>query len=123
MPSIQTTEFDFSPDTLHSSLDPLAGGTAYDNPIWTPDQIAAHLNRTETGWAVGANGTPGSDGNLTTINFGFHASQDDLFNNGYVYAFNGGLLAWRSSSTSRRLRPRSRPRRAKRSAIGTTSSR
>ena len=92
MPSIQTTEFDFSPDTLHSSLDPLAGGTAYDNPIWTPDQIAAHLNRTETGWAVGANGTPGSDGNLTTINFGFHASQDDLFNNGYVYAFNGGLF-------------------------------
>ncbi len=90
--SVQTTEFDFSPDTLHASLDPLAGGTAYDNPIWTPDQIAAHLNRTQTGWAVGANGTPGSDANLTTINFGFHASQDDLFNNGYVYAFNGGLF-------------------------------
>ena len=90
--SVQTTEFDFSPDTLHSSLDPLAGGMAYDNPIWTPDQIAAHLNRTQTGWAVGANGTPGSDANLTTINFGFHASQDDLFNNGYVYAFNGGLF-------------------------------
>lgn len=90
--SVSPTEFDFSPDTLHASLDPLAGGTAYDNPIWTPDQIAAHLNRTLTGWAVGANGTPGSDSNLTTINFGFHQSQTDLFNNGYVYAFNGGLF-------------------------------
>lgn len=90
--SVSPTEFDFSPETLDASLDPLAGGTAYDNPIWTPDQIAAHLNRTLTGWGVGANGTPGSDGNLTTINFGFHASQADLFNNGYVYAFNGSLF-------------------------------
>ncbi|WP_283938114.1 M10 family metallopeptidase C-terminal domain-containing protein [Sphingomonas caseinilyticus] len=89
MLDVQRSEFDFSADDLDASLDPFAGGTAYDNPIWTPQQIAAHLNRTQTGWGVGVNGTPGSDADLTTINFGFHNSLTDLENNGYVYELGG----------------------------------
>ena len=91
---VQRSELDFSAEDLDASLDPLAGGTAYDNPIWTPQQIAAHLNRTLTGWGVGVNGTPGSDDDITTINFGFHNSQTDLFNNGYVYELNGSYYAF-----------------------------
>ena len=91
---VQRSELDFSAEDLDASLDPLAGGTAYDNPIWTPQQIAAHLNRTLTGWSVGVNGTPGSDDDITTINFGFHNSQTDLFNNGYVYELNGSYYAF-----------------------------
>lgn len=91
---VQRSDLDFSAEDLDASLDPLAGGTAYDNPIWTPQQIAAHLNRTQTGWGVGVNGTPGSDADLTTINFGFHNSQTDLINNGYVYELNGGYYAF-----------------------------
>ena len=94
MLDVQRSDLDFSAEDLDASLDPLAGGTAYDNPIWTPQQIAAHLNRTQTGWGVGVNGTPGSDGDITTINFGFHNSQTDLINNGYVYELNGGYYAF-----------------------------
>lgn len=91
---VLSSDLDVHPDTLEASLDPLAGGTAYDNPIWTPEQIAAHLNRTQTGWGVGVNGTPGSDDDLTTINFGFHNSQADLYNNGYVYELGGRYSAF-----------------------------
>ena len=91
---VNRSDFDVSPDTIEASLDPLAGGTAYDNPIWTPQQIAAHLNRTQTGWGVGANGTPGSDGDLQTINFGFHGDLDSLWENGYVYELGGSLFAF-----------------------------
>jgi len=38
--------------TYDASADPLAGGTARDLPIWTPDQIADHLNRTGFSWSA-----------------------------------------------------------------------
>lgn len=34
----------------NASADPLAGGTARDKPIWTPEQIAVHLNRSGFAW-------------------------------------------------------------------------
>jgi len=37
---------------LEASADPYAGGEARDLPIWTPDQIAAHLNRSGFSWDV-----------------------------------------------------------------------
>ena len=86
---IELSDLDVSPETLEASLDPFAGQTAYNKPIWTPDEIAAHLNRTKTGWGVGAAGTPGSDANTTTINFGFFQTQADLAANGYVYELGG----------------------------------
>lgn len=84
-----------SGDRYDASLDPRAGESEYDNPIWTPDQIASHLNRTETGWGVGAKGTSGSDEDLKTINFSFFETQNDLANNGYVYQwFDGSYFAF-----------------------------
>ena len=38
---------------LNASADPLAGGTARDLPIWTPEQISAQLNRTGFAWDAG----------------------------------------------------------------------
>ena len=35
-----------------ASADPDAGGTARDLPIWTPDQIADHLNRSGFSWSA-----------------------------------------------------------------------
>lgn len=68
------------------SLDP-QGGTVHTNgkAIWTPEQIAAYLNRTGGGLYDGAGHGPQSDGNLDVINFGFHTGQQSLFDNGYVY--------------------------------------
>lgn len=92
---VEFSDLDVSPETIEASLDPLAGGTAYNKPIWTPDDIAAHLNRTKTGWGVGEKGTAGSDGDLQTINFGFFETQADLANNGYVYQwFDGNYYAF-----------------------------
>ncbi|HEY9234235.1 MULTISPECIES: M10 family metallopeptidase C-terminal domain-containing protein [Phenylobacterium] len=48
-----------------ASADPLAGGELRDLPIWTPEQIAEHLNRTGFEWSEKAL----SDGNLT---YGFY---------------------------------------------------
>jgi serralysin len=70
----------------YASVDPL-GGTIGSNgkPIWTPDQIAAYLNRTGAAFAGGPGDAPQSDSNLSVINFGFHTSQASLQANGYVY--------------------------------------
>ena len=86
MNDIQLTDLNFEPEDLDASLDPFAGGTAYDNDIWTPDQIAAYLNRNGTKW-----GTTGvaSDGDASVLNFGFFNTQDQVAANGYTYEFGG----------------------------------
>ncbi|HEX8308848.1 MAG TPA: M10 family metallopeptidase C-terminal domain-containing protein [Allosphingosinicella sp.] len=68
------------------SLDP-QGGTTHPNgkPIWTPEQIAAYLNRTGGGFSGGPQSGPQSDADLSVIKFGFHTSQATLQANGYVY--------------------------------------
>ncbi|MBW3559331.1 MAG: M10 family metallopeptidase C-terminal domain-containing protein, partial [Proteobacteria bacterium] len=65
------------------SLDPQAGGVSETKPIWSPDQIAAHLNRTGLSWKPGAGNAVQSDGDQRVINFGFHESQATLAANGY----------------------------------------
>lgn len=82
-----------SDSVLDSSIDPQAGTTgANGKPIWSPDQIAAYLNRSGTAW----NNLPGqaiqSDADLSEILYGFHTSQDTLFENGYVFAYQGSLF-------------------------------
>ncbi|MEA1014823.1 M10 family metallopeptidase C-terminal domain-containing protein [Sphingosinicella sp. LY1275] len=74
-----------------ASLDPLAGGTANGKPIWTPEQIAAYLNRTGGQWGDGVNDMMPTGGDKNVITFGFHENQQSLYDNGYVYA-NGGQL-------------------------------
>jgi peptidase M10/serralysin-like protein/matrixin len=51
---------------LDASADPLAGGELRDKPIWTPEQIAEHLNRTGFQWDAKET----ADGVLT---FGFYS--------------------------------------------------
>ncbi len=65
------------------SLDPQAGGVSETKPIWSPDQIAAYLNRTGLSWKPGAGNAVQSDGDQRVINFGFHESQATLAANGY----------------------------------------
>lgn len=73
-------------DTVNASVDGLAGTIAANGkPIWTPDQIAAYLNRTSAAFAGAPGDAPQSDADLSIINFGFHTGQTSLFNNGYVY--------------------------------------
>jgi serralysin len=73
-------------DQLDASVDHLGGSIAANGkPIWTPDQIAAYLNRTGAAFAGGPGDAPQSDSNLSIINFGFHTSQASLQANGYVY--------------------------------------
>lgn len=71
--------------TVDLSMDPLAGGTANGKPIWTADQIAAHLNRTGGQYGDGPNDLLQRGGDVNIIAFGFHENQDDLYYNGYVY--------------------------------------
>lgn len=68
------------------TLDP-QGGTTHPNgkPIWTPEQIAAYLNRTGGGFHTGPGAGPQSDADLSVIKFGFHTGQQSLIDNGYVY--------------------------------------
>ena len=75
-----------------ASLDPLAGGTANNKPIWTPEQIAAYLNRTGGQWGDGTNDMLPQGGDKTVITYGFHENQQSLFDNGYVYSSGGGLF-------------------------------
>ena len=75
-----------------ASLDPLAGGSANNKPIWSADHIAAYLNRTGGGWGTGANEMMTQGHDPMTITFGFHNDQDSLFDNGYVYASGGRLF-------------------------------
>src|SRR3569833_1351658 len=58
-----------------ASLDPLAGGTANNHPIWTADQIAAYLNRTSGQWGTGFNDMLPQGGAPKTITYGFHNDQ------------------------------------------------
>jgi hypothetical protein len=62
------------------SLDPQAGGTANNKPIYTIDQITANANRTGYDWYVN-NGNVLADG---ILNFSFFNSQDDFFGTGYL---------------------------------------
>ncbi|MBV8687026.1 MAG: M10 family metallopeptidase C-terminal domain-containing protein [Alphaproteobacteria bacterium] len=77
---------------LDASVDGQTGTAANGKPIWSPAQIALYLNRTGGGFSTGPNNGPQSDADLSVIKFGFHESQDTLWDNGYVYAFNGGLF-------------------------------
>ena len=72
-----------------ASVDGMTGTAANGKAYWTPDQIAAYLNRTGAGFANGLNHGPQSDADLSVIKFGFHTGQQSLFDNGYVY-FSGG---------------------------------
>ena len=83
-------------DQVDISLDPQAGSTFANKPIWTPEQIAGHLNRTTGGWGDTGARQPGADGDLLTITFGFHTSQASLQANGYVFTnpANGRLTAF-----------------------------
>jgi serralysin len=82
-------------DSLDASVDGLAGTIAANGkPIWTPDQIAAYLNRTGAAFAGGPGDAPQSDSDLSVIKFGFHESQDTLWDNGYVYENGGRLFAF-----------------------------
>lgn len=72
--------------TVDVSIDPQAGTIgANGKPIWTPEQIAAWLNRTGGGFSGGPQSGPQSDADLSVIKFGFHTSQQSLQDNGYVY--------------------------------------
>lgn len=72
-------------ETDDATLDFLYPGTAYGNDIWTPDAIAAYLNRTGGQWGNGPNDLLQEGGNTSVINFGFHENQQSLFQNGYVF--------------------------------------
>lgn len=77
-----------------ASLDPYAGGTAYGKTIWDKDDIAAYLNRTGGQWGNGTNDLLQRGGNTNVITFGFHETQQSLFDNGYVYERGGQLYAF-----------------------------
>lgn len=63
-----------------ASIDPYAGGTYNDKPIWTADQAGAYLNRTGYDWYTD-NGGVLDDG---VLNFAFFNSQDDFIGTGYI---------------------------------------
>jgi hypothetical protein len=81
----------FNPDVKDASLDPLAGGTFNGKPIYSADQVAAHLNRTLSGWTDGfgddsnsaAQSNIGNDNSVIT--FGFFNTQQEVRENGYVF--------------------------------------
>lgn len=62
------------------SIDPEAGGTYRDIPIWTPQEAAAYLNRSGYDWYTNSLGVL-DDG---VLNFAFFNSQDDFFETGYI---------------------------------------
>ena len=71
--------------TSDASLDPFAGGTANNKPIWTPEQIASYLNRTSGQWGDGFNDLMTRSGDETVITYGFHENRQSLLDNGYMY--------------------------------------
>jgi serralysin len=75
--------------SLDVSLDGQTGNHTNGKAIWTPEQIAAYLNRTGTGWNNQTGQATQSDGDLSTILFGFHTSQGTLAANGYVFTHLG----------------------------------
>jgi len=64
------------------SLDPSAGGTYRDKPIWDVPQIAENLNR--TGWSWNINNPGVISASDRTINFGFWNTRNDFFGTGYI---------------------------------------
>ena len=73
-------------DAVDASLDPLAGGTFNNKPIFSAEQVAAHLNRTGAAYtAKPTDAKQQGDTDITTINFGFFSTQAEMANNGYVY--------------------------------------
>lgn len=91
---ITASEFDFDLDHDDASLDPFAPGTAGTKEIWTPEKIAAYLNRSGGGFAnsfrdVATDGRQndiGDSGNVIT--FGFFDTIQQVYNNGYTYTAN-----------------------------------
>jgi Ca2+-binding RTX toxin-like protein len=83
---------DYVPQSF--SLDPLAGGTYADKPIYDLDQITANMNRTGYDWYTNNYGEL-DDG---VLNFGFWQNIEDLQNSYYVnvdgsIAFNEAFFA------------------------------
>ncbi|WP_239805734.1 M10 family metallopeptidase C-terminal domain-containing protein [Croceicoccus hydrothermalis] len=74
-------------DVLDASADALAGTTAPNGkPIWSVEQIAAHLNRTGASWNDGPDPAPQRfDDDPDTITFGFFENVDEVGANGYAY--------------------------------------
>lgn len=84
------------PDRVDASVDDRAGETA-DNgkPIWSVEDIAAHLNRSGASWTeadIGA--AQQGDNDPTTIRYGFFEERGELIDNGYAYELNGRLYAF-----------------------------
>ncbi|GAA0733508.1 M10 family metallopeptidase C-terminal domain-containing protein [Sphingomonas japonica] len=74
-----------------ASVDDQAGTVAGNGKdIWSEDEIAAYLNRSDTSWVPGPGHTPQTDNVADVINFGFHESLTELENNGYVFEYQGG---------------------------------
>jgi Ca2+-binding RTX toxin-like protein len=96
-PRTDVTTFDLviTDLALDASVDNLAGTTAANGKaIWTADQAAEYLNRSGASWIGGEDPAVQSDSNLQEVTFGFHTSQQSLWDNGYVYELNGGLYAF-----------------------------
>jgi serralysin len=75
----------FAP-SVDISLDPQAGGTFNNKPIYSLEQVAAHLNRTGAAYTTKpTDAVQQGDSDISTITFGFFNSQAELANNGYVY--------------------------------------
>lgn len=71
---------DFGETFDASSLDPSAGGTANDKPIFDIGQVNDNLVRSGWDWYTN-NGTVIDDG---TLNFGFWNTRNDFFGTGYI---------------------------------------
>jgi serralysin len=79
-------ESDIFNPALYASADGLAGTIAPNGkPIWTAEQAATYLFRAGAGYGVGGNMIMPSTGTVDVVNYGFHTSQDSLWDNGYVY--------------------------------------
>lgn len=79
---------DLGPDTGTSPLDANidgTGGTVAGKPVWTLDQVIAHLNRTGISWTPGPNNAVPNSGSAAVISYGFFDTQAQVANNGYVY--------------------------------------
>ena len=88
---------DLGPDTVVSPYDANidgTGGTVAGKPVWTIEQVTAHLNRTGISWMPGPNNAVPGSGSAAVITFGFFDTQAQVFNNGYGYALNGSLFAF-----------------------------
>lgn len=72
--------FDRGESVEYISLDPFAGGTYADKPIWDVPTIAENLNRSGWDWYTNFDGQL-DDG---VLNFAFFNTQADFFDTGYI---------------------------------------